>query len=334
MGPKSSMNPEWIDAPTLADSRPDSGAGDPVADLGPEIPLAVAPITERYDAQGMLGIGGMGEVRLVHDRRIGRDVALKVLRDSAARDPNAVARFLREARIQGQLEHPTVVPVHDMALDAGGMSYFTMKRVRGLTLTNVLARLTSGDPGTAARFSRHRLLTAFCSVCMAVDFAHQRGVVHRDLKPENIMLGDHGEVHLLDWGVARLISEQRENVAPDADVHATPQGTAFGSVVGTPGYMAPEQAAGDVMRVGPASDVYALGAILFEILTLQPLHAGDTVVALLSATLQGADARAALRAPDAGVPPELDAICQEATRLEPADRLASARVLCERIERY
>jgi serine/threonine-protein kinase len=168
-------------------------------------PLALgASDPRRYELRDRLGEGGMGTVDLCRDRVIGRDVALKRLhvQGSGAAPSAATARFLREARVQGQLEHPAIVPVHDLGVTPDGRPYFTMKRVRGDTLDELLARLAAGDPDTARRFGQRRLLAAFSTVCLAVDFAHSRGVLHRDLKPANVMLGEFGEVNVLDWGLA------------------------------------------------------------------------------------------------------------------------------------
>src|SRR5262249_46992441 len=150
----------------------------------------------RYRGATLLGRGGMGEVRLCRDARIGRDVALKVMRGPSA-DPD---RFVREAPVQGQLEHPRVGPGDDGGRDPQGSFFFTMKRVRGQSLRQVL------DAARAGGVPQRRLVSAIASVCLAVDFAHHRGVVHRDLKPANVMLGDFGEVYVLDWGVAKVLS--------------------------------------------------------------------------------------------------------------------------------
>src|SRR5262245_2684514 len=147
---------------------------------------------ERYRWLGQIGKGGMGDIQLVKDTRILRDVAMKLLRAGVRDHAEFRERFLFEARLQGQLEHPSIVPVHDLGVTSEGDVYFTMKRIRGVTLAKALT-------DRAGTYSRRRLLTAFSSVCLAVDFAHTRGVVHRDLKPQNIMPGDFGEVYVLDW---------------------------------------------------------------------------------------------------------------------------------------
>ncbi|MFO0624335.1 MAG: serine/threonine-protein kinase [Polyangiales bacterium] len=289
----------------------------------------------RYKLRTRLGEGGMGEVHLCRDRRVGRDVAMKVVREEHRDRDDVNARFLREARVQGQLEHPSIVPVYDLAVNEQGAGHFTMKRVRGVTLDAVTRGIAAGDEAVRGRFTRHKLLTAFTAVCNAVDYAHHRGVIHRDLKPENVMLGDFGEVYVLDWGVARVL-DAPDLPAPQGDrvnVYQDPSTrTAVGAVIGTLGYMGPEQLRGE--EVTPRSDVYALGAMLFELLALKPLHVGTTAEALMTSTLIGPTPPIAARATDPDVPPELLAICARATALDPADRFADARALCDAVERF
>ncbi|MEO6417977.1 MAG: protein kinase, partial [Polyangiaceae bacterium] len=158
-------------------------------DLESTTALEDGRFSERYAAGELLGEGGMGEVRLIKDGRIGREVAMKVIRPGHGSRSDLRSRFLREARVQGQLEHPAIVPVYDLGVDPNGASYFTMKRVRGMTLEEVLDGLRKRDADATIEYSRRKLLTAFGSVCLAIDFAHARGVIHRDLKPGNVMLG-------------------------------------------------------------------------------------------------------------------------------------------------
>jgi serine/threonine-protein kinase len=303
------------------------------------VPLEQAPFERRYELRALLGAGGMGEVRVCRDHLIGREVAFKVVRAGAGSSPpGMLSRFLREARIQGQLEHPAVVPVYDLGVGPDGAAYFTMKRVRGMTLAEILRALSFGDPECTQRYSRRKLLTAFSSVCLAVDFAHSRGVLHRDLKPSNVMLGDFGEVYLLDWGLARLASSADLPARPgdppliDAPLDAGAR-SVDGTLMGTPGYMAPEQVRGD-RALDARTDVYALGCILFELLTLEPLHRRESAPALIASTLMGVDARPSVRDPTRALPPELDAICVRATTRDPAERFPSARALHEAIERF
>jgi serine/threonine-protein kinase len=345
------------DAPvgsTLVSNTPSGGAGAAVAHADTQLaagnssPAQVRVhealvqddgFVSRYEHGALLGQGGMGEVRLCHDHRVGREVALKVVRPGRSTD-ELTARFVREARVQGQLEHPAIVPVYDLGVAPDGSPYFTMKRVRGHTLESVLDGLRAGrDEELKKRFSTRKLLTAFASLCLAVDFVHGRGVVHRDIKPANVMLGDFGEVYLLDWGLARIGEEAvevRARPVSGASLASLPSGlTAAGVLLGTPGYMAPEQLRLDGgADVDARADVYSLGAILFEILTLQHLHPGTATDALLRSTRAGADARAGVRAPHAEVPPELEAVCVQATQTDPAARFPSARALSDAIERY
>ncbi len=274
-----------------------------------------------YELGAVLGTGGMGEVLLAHDVEMGRDVALKRMR-GAAPTRDMTARFLREARIQARLDHPAIVPVHALGRDADDRPYFTMKRLAGITLQQSLE--------TRAHRPQ-KLLRAFVEVCHAIEVAHERGVVHRDLKPANIMLGERGEVYVLDWGVARVVGEsaQMTDVRP-TDPAGDDAATATGTLLGTPGYMAPEQVRGELVQ--NASDVYALGAILFEILAGAPLHPRGG--AALATTLD-ADRTCSpvARLPDGNTPPELDGLCVSALAFDPGAR-PSARELAAGVESY
>jgi eukaryotic-like serine/threonine-protein kinase len=270
----------------------------------------------RYTYATKLGEGGMAEVHLCEDQRIRRQVAMKVMRRDRAKDAGARARFLREVSAQGQLEHPAIVPVYDAATDADGAPYFTMRRVRGPTLEEVLEGLRTASEKHEREYSRHRLLSAFGSVCLAVHYAHENGVVHCDLKPANVMLGSYGEVYVLDWGLAMRVGDTTD---PNW-------------VSGTPGFMAPEQIRGETPA--PSADVYALGSILYEVLTLEPMFETDGALALFRKTLHGAVPRPSVRAPQRDVPPELEAIWERATALDPADRYPSVRALYDDLERY
>ena len=302
-----------------------------------ELPLAAEG---RYEALAEVGRGGMGVVRIARDALFGREVALKQLIEQDA--PHLTARFLDEARVTAQLEHPNVVPVHDLGVIPGGGVFFAMKMVRGKTLAEILEALERGDEAVRAEFTRVRLLTLFQQVCMGVHYAHSRGIVHRDLKPDNIMVGEYGEVHVMDWGVAKILSavpEEEEDAPPrrrPSGIERVPTSahTAYGAVVGTPSYMPPEQARGEGDRIGPRSDVYALGAILYELLTGQPPYLERTPLTTLMRVVEGKLIRPAERAPDRDVPPELEDLCCRALAADPADRHDSARLLFDGIEAF
>jgi serine/threonine-protein kinase len=301
------------------DGRPTAAGGDPTAR---ESVRRVS--TDRYRVINRLGKGGMGEVMLVRDSNIGRDVALKRIRKADPSD-RLVARFLREASIQGRLEHPAIVPVHDIGRDKLGMPFFTMKKLTGTTLAKIL-----DDDQHRAAFPRQRLLRAFTEVCLAIELAHTRGVVHRDLKPENIMLGDFGEVYVLDWGVAKVIGEADGDFA-DIGSGSGEHATAAGTTIGTSGYMSPEQVRG-AADIDGRTDVYALGCVLFEILAGQMLHPKGNMG--LASAVAGIDAQPSKRAPDREIPPELDDICVQACAKDREDRIATARELGDRVQRY
>jgi len=301
---------------TLPPSWPSSSGADPGA-----------PGLARYRLGAVLGRGGMGEVVSARDEQIGRSVAIKRMR-AAAPSADTTARFIREAKIQGRLDHPAVVPVHELWRDDQGQPFFVMKQLTGVTLADVLA---SNDPELTKKYSRQRLLRAFCEVCLAVEFAHTHAIVHRDLKPANIVLGDFGEVYVIDWGIARVAGDEAMRASFGDVVPLDDTGTVAGSILGTPGYMSPEQIRGDADLDG-RSDVYALGCILFEILTAAALHPRGH--AALASTLEGVDAKPSTRAPDREIAPELDAICLAATMLDRADRYATARDLGDAVQQF
>jgi eukaryotic-like serine/threonine-protein kinase len=271
---------------------------------------ASAPRITRYEVGDSIGRGGMGEVFLARDRVLGRDVAIKRLLDDAPA-AQLEARFVREARVQSKLDHPAIPPVYELATDDGGRPFIVMKRLAGTVLSDVLAT-------PRAAFPRERLLRGFIGVCLAIEYAHERGVIHRDVKPANIMLGDFGEVYVLDWGVAKLVEDS--DVELGGIVREDGE-TQVGAVVGTPAYMSPEQRDG---KPDGCSDVYALGCVLFEILAGRAFYKrGDT-----------GDRRPSRAAPDREIPPELDRLCADATAPQRDARTASARELADRVQRY
>jgi serine/threonine protein kinase len=271
---------------------------------------------ERYAVAEELGRGGMGVVYRARDRVLDRDVALKVLAVDAA--PGAAERMRREARVLARLEHPSIVPVHDVGVLPDGRVFYAMKLVRGERL----------DAWTARAGGLPALLRAFVRVCEAAAFAHAHGVLHRDLKPQNVMVGPFGEVLVMDWGAARLRDAGEPPApAPPASAGGGAGATAHGTVLGTPGFMAPEQARGEVERVDERTDVYALGALLGFLLDASERE-GDPAPRPLRAVQE----KAMREAPEARYPSAaevaaevarwLDGVAVAAYREGPMERLA------------
>ena len=276
----------------------------------------------RYEGRDELGRGAMGVVHLALDRDLDREIALKTLLPSEAERPGSRARLLREARLGGSLEHPNIIPVYELGRASDGSPFFTMRRMEGRSLAQVLAQLRAENESAELEYGRIRLLNIFVQVCMAVEFAHSRGVVHRDIKPGNVMLGDFGEVQLLDWGIARKVGELE------------PLEQRVLSLTGTPGYMAPEQILMKQDVKLPLSDVYALGAVLYEILTLRrPLEDDDPEELMVRCCSEDA-IPPSQRTPARAVPPELDEICLAALTRDPTQRTPSARLLARSIQGF
>ncbi len=295
---------------------------------------------DRYTLTRLHAKGGIGQVWLARDDDLGREVALKELRPERKHNQNAYTRFLEEARITGQLEHPSIVPVYEMKRGKDGRVFYTMRFVRGRTLSDeIRAYHKRTTEGTADPLARAALLTSFVSVCQAIAYAHSRGVIHRDLKGQNVVLGDFGEVMVLDWGLAKLV-DHPDNAAETGpySVVDLPQGdeahapTVQGQVLGTPAYMAPEQAEGRVDAVNQLTDLYGLGAILYEILTGRAPFTGTDTLDLLRKVREETPPRP--RAVDPGIAPALEAVCLRAMAKSPADRYQSAHEVADEVRRW
>ena len=290
----------------------------------------------RYAPGRELGRVGIGRVFVAMDKHLGREVAVKQLllepAEGSGPSRQALARFLREARVTGQLEHPGIVPVHELGRRPDGSLYYTMKLVRGRSLGRALGEAEDLD-------ARLRLLGHFRDLCEALAYAHSRGVVHRDLKPDNVMVGAFGETVLVDWGLAKVRGARDlrgEELGPRAEgesgerLRMAGEGeTLEGAALGTPSYMSPEQARGEVDAMDERTDVWGLGAILFEILTGRPPYRGKNAWDVLTQVVANAPPKVRELAPDA--PPELAAVADRALRRDPSERYGSAAELAEEI---
>jgi WD40 repeat protein/tRNA A-37 threonylcarbamoyl transferase component Bud32 len=319
--------------PPLRPAAPAGGVGHPDA----------TESGERYTLVRPHAAGGIGQVWLAHDADLGRDVALKELRLERAQNPAITARFLREARITGQLQHPGIVPVYELVPGTPAPNgdpsaqppFYTMRFVQGRTLSDAArAYHAKHAAGAAGPLDQAALLNVFVSVCHTVAYAHSRGVIHRDLKGQNVVLGDFGEVMVIDWGFAKLLDRPEEDVPAGAgpDQPAPVDHTLVGQVLGTPGYMAPEQAAGRLDLIDRRTDVYGLGAILYEVLTGRAPVIGVDSQEVLRKVREEEPPR-----PDAvcpGVPPALAAVCLRALARDPARRYPSAADLGGEVQRW
>ena len=279
--------------------------------------------------------GGMGVVFTARESATRRTVAMKVMYEQ--RDADTAARFIEEAQVTAQLEHPNIVPIYDLGMDGAGQPFYTMKFVQGITLKKVLELIGKGVPETVSKYPLGTVLTIFQKICDALAYAHSKGVIHRDLKPANIMLGKYGEVMVMDWGLAKIVGKKKNAATSKveaANFEHTVMGaraanvesfaTMAGSIMGTPQYMSPEQAGGEIDNLDARSDIFTLGIILYELLTLELPFTGKTPGEVVAAVAAGEFTPSAVRIaklpakerprhlPDGKIPPSLDAIVRKA----------------------
>jgi serine/threonine protein kinase/Leucine-rich repeat (LRR) protein len=344
---------DWAAFTKSVEPKPSASA--PGSPLEPELPNCLKGIRQlrNYVVRREVGHGGMGAVLEAQDLILDRAVAMKVILPERQSSEETYQRFIQEAKVLGKLEHPNIVPIHDLGLDELGRVSYTMKLVRGVTLQRVLDEIRHGNSETLAKYPLSQLLTIFQKVCDAVAFAHSKGVLHRDLKPENIMIGEFGEVQVMDWGLAKIIgaiSPEADAAIPDNPARVARSGaegvlcTLDGQVMGSPHFMAPEQAAGRVESIDERTDIYALGGILYSMLTLHPpIETKRDLEQMLREILRGkirppsefnsavqvaADApeseapvaKGLRHCPGKKVPPALAAVAMKALATHPAER--------------
>ena len=321
-----------------AEQTADFSAGPETVDFQPEQ-------QSRYTLTRVYGEGGLGQVWLAVDPALKREIALKRIRPNKHASKDAHVRLIREAQITGQLEHPNIIPVYELEhADEHGRPYYTMKFLRGKTLLEYIKDYHKHKKeGIAESLELVELLSSFIDVCNAIAYAGSRGIVHRDLKPQNIMLGDFGEVLVLDWGLAKRFGDEEDVEVGQRHVElgevASRQQTMVGGVVGTPAFMAPEQASGENRNIDARTDVYGLGAVLFSILSGVPPHRGSKTKNSIKDTVDllkriSSGETPSVRDVDASIPKTLDAICQKAMHSNPDTRYQDARELAHDVTRY
>ncbi len=303
----------------------------------------------KYRVKGIIAAGGMGVVLEAEDVATRRSVAMKTLREASSAEDTA--RFIEEAQITAQLEHPNIVPIYEVNVNELDRPFYTMKLVRGESLKQVLQRLEFDGTCAIDQYPLSELLVIFLKVCDGIAYAHSKGVVHRDLKPENIMLGEFGETVIMDWGLAKPLAHRVDGAAsqenPRTLVTSARRGNAEfttldGTALGTPQFMSPEQASGSSHRVDGRADVYGLGAILYNILTLQPPVTGKDQAEILERVVNGRITppdeavlgRKLPHLPVGRLPGELVKGCMKALSLKVEDRQTSVRELQAEVRAY
>lgn len=341
-----SLESRVIQLPRIVLQDVESDQGEPLAKPNSSAMPTVGDQVGRYQLIGEIARGGMGAVLRGRDMDLGRDLAIKVLLEDHVGRPDVLQRFVEEAQISGQLQHPGIAPVYELGQFADKRPFFSMKLVKGKTLSTLLSDRAAPDE------ERARFLGVFEQVCQTVAYAHSRGVIHRDIKPSNVMVGSFGEVQVMDWGLAKVM--KAGGVEDDRRVHQTKEDlsvirtirseqvdtpgygsqTHAGSVLGTPAYMAPEQAMGEVDQLDERSDVFGLGALLCEILTGKPPYVADTGNKVFKLAIRANLEDAIQRLDNCGADAKIIRLAKQCLSVEPADRPRDAAILAEHIADY
>jgi serine/threonine protein kinase len=286
----------------------------------------------RYSHFEQLAVGGTAILRTCRDKNLGRTVVMKTLHPHLAGDEYMQSRFLREARVTAQLQHPVTVPVYDLGRDLEDRLYFTMKKVEGETLRGIIERQAAGDGRALEEFDLERMLGVLVQVCNGLSYAHVHGVVHRDVKPENILVGAFGEAVLLDWGVAKVWAMERDDAEDRVMRHQVL--TDVNQRPGTPLYMSPEQVRGGGAEIDGRTDVYSMGAVLYEVLTLTEPLRGKQVQETFDKIVNEMPEAPQRRAPGRKIPAELAAIAMKALAKRPEERFGTMPEMVEAIRDF
>ena len=297
---------------------------------------------DKFSKLKTIGSGGTASIISAYEAALGREVAIKVLRPGYRKNPKFLERFIREARATSQIAHPNIVPIHEIGVLENAGMFFTMKKINGETLKDIIDKIRYKNQRYVSEYPLRRLLEIFVSTCQGVAFAHSKGIIHRDLKPENIMVGDYGEVLVLDWGLVKHIKEtdkekasiDHENVQLDLKLDGMQ--TVDGAISGTPLFMSPEQAEGDTKSIDHKTDVYSLGTILYSILTLCGAPFDDTLepAEILELVVKGDFVRPSKRTPTNRISKELEAICLKSMSTSKHDRYHDVKALISDIRNY
>lgn len=294
------------------------------------------PQVKKYKFQGKLASGGMGAILKVIDQDLQRKTAMKVVKPEFKNDEDILRDFIREAKITGLLEHPNIIPVHELGLSEETGLFFTMKLARGESLNAILAEIKKGTPEYVEKYGVFYLLNIFRRICDAISFAHAKGIIHQDIKPHNVIVGQHGAVLVMDWGLARFIGDPEKEPDPSQreilkNISVVPTGKK-NVIQGSPAYMAPEQVKGDARDLDFQTDIFLLGGTLYHIFTLESPYKGNDVKEVLRKAEHREMIAPPERSPDRMIPEEMCRIILRATALNKEDRYSNVQALIDDVD--